>query len=230
MTERAEDLASIERWFVERGVPHFVEGSTDGSALDAWTRALPLLVVAYLLLGLQALDLRNWTAEENIATAAVVIAIAIGTWAISNRLRGRPAFSRPSDIDAPELALFLIGPTLPVLMFGQLTDAQWRHMAQHNYVEAADGLRLNYDKAIREPFAAVSDQDIDLWPLWDIISAPTYMLWGEESALVSASTAEEMRTRGPKAEIKGFANVGHAPALMSADQIETIKGWLKRPL
>ncbi len=123
MDEPGDGLTSIERWFVERGVPHFVERSTEGSVLDTWTRALPLLIVAYLLLGLQALNLRSWTVGENLATAGVVIVVAVATWAISNRLRGKPTFGRPTDIDTPELALFLIGPTLPVLLFGQVADA-----------------------------------------------------------------------------------------------------------
>ncbi|MEL6892207.1 MAG: hypothetical protein AAFP84_11460, partial [Actinomycetota bacterium] len=117
------DVAAIELWFVERGVPHFVERKTDGSVLDAWTRALPLLVVAYLLLGLQALNLAGWTVGENLAAAGVIVAVLVATWAASNRLRGVPTFARPTDIDAPELVLFLIGPALPVLLFGQFVDA-----------------------------------------------------------------------------------------------------------
>ena len=50
----------IERWFVERGLPHFVE--RHDTASEIWGRALPLLVAAYLLLGLNALDLRDWSA------------------------------------------------------------------------------------------------------------------------------------------------------------------------
>ena len=81
-------LDDIERWFVRRGLPHFVERKTDGSILDAWTRALPLLVVAYLLLGFNALDLRNWTLGENLAAVGCVLAMLVAAWAISNRLRG----------------------------------------------------------------------------------------------------------------------------------------------
>ncbi len=106
-----------------RGVPHFVERKTDGSMLDAWTRALPLLVVAYLLLGFNALDLATQTLTENLVASAAVIAILIGAWAISNRLRGVPTFARPTDIDAPELALFLLGPAIPALVYGQYGDA-----------------------------------------------------------------------------------------------------------
>lgn len=116
-------LREIELWFVERGVPHFVESKTDGSMLDAWTRALPILVAAYLLLGFNALDLARWSLGQNLLAAAAVVAMLVTAWAISNRLRGHATFARPTDIDAPELALFLIGPALPVLAFGQVGDA-----------------------------------------------------------------------------------------------------------
>ena len=66
-------LDDIERWFVLRGLPHFAERKTDGSILDAWTRAIPLLVVASLLLGFNALDLRNWTVGQNLAAATAIL-------------------------------------------------------------------------------------------------------------------------------------------------------------
>jgi hypothetical protein len=117
------DLRVIELWFVERGVPHFVERKTDGSMLDAWTRALPLLVVAYLLQGLNALNLAEWSLKRNLFVAVAVITMLLAAWVLSNRLRGVPAFARPTDIDAPELALFLFGPAVPALLFEQTGDA-----------------------------------------------------------------------------------------------------------
>jgi hypothetical protein len=119
----AERANEIERWFVQRGVPHLVETDTDASILDTWTRALPLLVGAYLLLGLHALDLHGWSLAQNLATAAAVIAMLVAAWALSNRLRGVATFARPIDIDAPELLLFVFGPAVPVLVFGQVRDA-----------------------------------------------------------------------------------------------------------
>ncbi|MFK8024721.1 MAG: hypothetical protein AB8G26_12245, partial [Ilumatobacter sp.] len=123
MTDDHTELEPIELWFVERGVPHFVETKTDGSILDTWTRALPLLVAAYLLLGFNALDIVNGSIGENVATAFVVVVVLVATWSLSNRLRGENAFVRPTDIDAPELALFVIGPALPALLFDQVGDA-----------------------------------------------------------------------------------------------------------
>ena len=47
----------------------------------------------------------------------------MAAWAISNRLRGVATFARPTDIDAPELALFLLGPAVPALVYRQFGDA-----------------------------------------------------------------------------------------------------------
>ena len=84
-------LDEIERWFVARGLPHFVE--RQDSPARIWARALPLLVVAYLLLGLNALDLEDWSVGENLAAAAFVVAVLLVTWVVANRLRGPAARS-----------------------------------------------------------------------------------------------------------------------------------------
>ncbi len=118
-----ERVNEIERWFVSRGVPHLVESDNDDTILDTWTRALPLLVAVYLLLGLNALDLSNWSLAQNLAAAVGVLAMLLAVWVLSNRLRGAAAFARPTDIDTPELLLFVFGPALPVLAFGQVRDA-----------------------------------------------------------------------------------------------------------
>jgi hypothetical protein len=119
----SERIAQIERWLVDRGVPHLVEVRSDSAVRDAWTRALPLLVAAYLLLGLNALDLRNWSVARNLLGAAAVLVMLIAAWVISNRLRGVASFDRPTKIDKPELALFLLGPLVPAVAFGQYSDA-----------------------------------------------------------------------------------------------------------
>jgi hypothetical protein len=118
-----EQLARIERWLVERGVPHLVEVRSDSAVRDAWTRAFPLLVIAYLLLGLNALDLQNWSLARNLLGAAAVLAMLLAAWVLSNRLRGVASFDRPTKIDTPELALFLLGPLVPAIVFGQFGDA-----------------------------------------------------------------------------------------------------------
>ena len=53
---------------------------SNSAVRDAWTRALPLLVIAYLLLGLNALDVRNWSLGRNLAGAAAVIAMLLAAF------------------------------------------------------------------------------------------------------------------------------------------------------
>ena len=119
----APDLSEVEHWFVQRGVPHFVERKTDGSMLDAWTRALPLLVVGYLARGFNALDLARWSVARNLSVGVAVLLMLLAAWVLSNRLRGEATFARPTDIDPPELALFMFGPVVPTLVFEQYRDS-----------------------------------------------------------------------------------------------------------
>ena len=117
----AEALAGIERWFVERGLPHFVE--RHDTAAEIWGRALPLLIAAYLLLGLNALDIWEWSLVKNLVVAAFVVVGAVVTWVVANRMRGRGWFERPHRIGPAELAVFTIGPAVPSLLVGPWADA-----------------------------------------------------------------------------------------------------------
>jgi pimeloyl-ACP methyl ester carboxylesterase len=110
--------------------------------------------------------------------------------------------------------------------FGRLEDHQWRHLAEHGSRRDERGWRLHYDPAIRTPYADLTGADIDLWPIWDKIACPTLVLRGAESTLLTEATAQEMQNRGPKATLVTIPEAGHAPALMAAEQIQTILRWL----
>ncbi|MDO8362959.1 MAG: hypothetical protein Q7V88_08675 [Actinomycetota bacterium] len=111
----------MEQWFIRRGLPHFIEPY--GTGPDVWSRAALVLLVAYVAGGLHGLDLRDWSLARNVAAAAVVLALLFATWMLTNRLRHRPALSRPSELGVPELAAFVIGPAIPSAVFGQWNDA-----------------------------------------------------------------------------------------------------------
>jgi hypothetical protein len=109
----------LDDWFLKRGLPHLID---DYSArTDVWTRAIPALVAFYVLGSLNALN-ADWTLGENVAALAGALALVVITWAVANRLRGRPAFSYPTELGPGELAVFLLVPPLIPLIFGQ----QWR--------------------------------------------------------------------------------------------------------
>jgi pimeloyl-ACP methyl ester carboxylesterase len=110
--------------------------------------------------------------------------------------------------------------------FGPLTDAQWRHLADHGGRIRPDGtLGRAYDPAIATAFTTVTD-DVDLWMLWDQVRCPTLVIRGAESDLLRRQDAAAMTQRGPKARLVEFPGIGHAPALMAADQIAAVEAFL----
>ena len=111
--------------------------------------------------------------------------------------------------------------------FGNLSDAQWRHMAVHGARPLdGGGFGLAYDPAIANAFQGDATTDVDLWAIWDRIKCPVLVLRGAESDLLLRETAEEMTRRGPKARLIEFAGCGHAPALMAPEQIAAVRDWL----
>lgn len=118
---KASPRTEMERWFIKRGLPHFIEPYSAGP--DVWSRAAPVLVVAYIAGGLHGLDLANWSLTRNLASAGVVLAILMATWMVTNLARRRPVLSRPRKLGGVELAAFLIGPALPPMVFAQWGDA-----------------------------------------------------------------------------------------------------------
>ena len=124
--------------------------------------------------------------------------------------------------------------------FGPLTDAQWKHLARHGTRQTEDGsYELRYDPKIGEGLHGHVDPEfplgpdllrgIDLWNVWSKLEVPTLVLRGAESDVLRPVTVEEMKRRKPDIEVVEFAGVGHAPALMSDDQIRVVKEFLLRP-
>jgi pimeloyl-ACP methyl ester carboxylesterase len=112
--------------------------------------------------------------------------------------------------------------------FGPLTDAQWEHLARHGHRIHADGsYGLAYDPGIAVN-VRLAVKDWEFWTSWDRIACPTLILHGAQSDLLSAETALEMTRRNPRAERVTFPGIGHAPALMAADQLEIVAQWLLR--
>ena len=113
--------------------------------------------------------------------------------------------------------------------FGDLTDQQWRHMAEASSREVDEGkVALAYDPAIGDNFRAGPLGDVDMWGWWDAIHCPTLVLRGESSDLLLSEHSEEMTRRGPKAELVEITGCGHAPALMDPEQLALIRDWLAK--
>lgn len=111
--------------------------------------------------------------------------------------------------------------------FGTLTDAQWRHLAEHSSRPRDDGtVGLAYDPSIAQALSDGTIVDVDLWPVWDAVTCPVLVLRGAESDVLTPETARQMTTRGPATQVVEVPGCGHAPALMAEDQIEIVREWL----
>jgi len=130
----------------------------------------------------------------------------------------------PTFATYDEIAQYIRNVSAP---FGPHTDEQWDRLTASNVRQRADGRwGLSYDPGIAVPFRAAAAPP-DLWGLWDAIRCPTLVLRGKESDLLSAATAAQMSARGPKPAIVEFAGVGHAPMLLSANQIDPVVRFLR---
>ncbi len=112
--------------------------------------------------------------------------------------------------------------------FGQLTDTDWLHLTEHSVSQRSDGRwGFLYDPAIASPFKATfADQDIDLWPVYELIKCPTFVLRGADSDLLPRATWLEMGERGPRAKLAEIQGVGHAPMFLTEEQISITRDFL----
>lgn len=123
--------------------------------------------------------------------------------------------------------------------FGPHTPEQWLELSRPMLRELEGRWWLHYDPALSVPFKAlnsgsneaaarqaVRDGEAALWGLYDAITAPTLLLRGADSDLLTRETAAQMATRGPKARCVEFAGVGHAPTLVAADQVAVVRDFL----
>ena len=121
--------------------------------------------------------------------------------------------------------------------FGPLTDAQWRDVTRHSVSLQPTGLyRLGWDPAI---IGAMPEQGIegiklsldflsgiDLWPIWDKVRCPVLVIRGGDSDLLTPATVARMRASRPDTRVVEFPGIGHAPWLMSEEQIAVVRDFL----
>ena len=139
---------------------------------------------------------------------------------IGNYVRSGPAhFASKQDVDA--YFREILAP------FGQLTEAQWHHLASHSVMpDNLGGYRLRYDRMIVHGFKLPWRYARQLWAFWDRIKCPTLILRGAQSDLLLLSTASEMLNRNPHARLLEIPHCGHLPPLLEDSQIEMVCDWM----
>lgn len=115
--------------------------------------------------------------------------------------------------------------------FGPHSAEQWLALTLPQLKADADGFIPHYDPAIALPFRAVTQElaamgEAQLWQAYDRLRCETLVLRGSQSDLLARDTAVEMTQRGPRAQLREFDGVGHAPTLVQAEQVETVRSFL----
>lgn len=127
--------------------------------------------------------------------------------------------------------------------FGPHTPEQWLALSRPMLRQRDDGrLGFHYDPGIARPFEvlaqaageetarqAINAGEAAMWAMFDAIECPTLLLRGADSDLLSRATAQAMGQRGPRASCVEFAGVGHAPTLVSPDQVQVVCDFLLAP-
>jgi hypothetical protein len=111
-------LLATERWFLKRGLPHFI--AEYSITRDVLTRAVPFLtfVALFEVVNAPSADFPLWLSAVAIVAGLGILLTGL---AVANRLRGRPTFARPRTIGPVEVAVFVFVPALIPVAF----DAQW---------------------------------------------------------------------------------------------------------
>jgi len=124
------------------------------------------------------------------------------------------------SLEALEGAMRTVSP------FGDLTAAQWRHLAVHAARREDDGRwRFRYDPGIAQTFKAKPLDEVDMSAFWNAVRGPALILRGEHSDLLLPGTLEEMRRR-PGTETHIVPGTGHSPMLMDDATAAVIRRFL----
>ncbi|MBV7407987.1 alpha/beta fold hydrolase [Maritimibacter sp. DP1N21-5] len=97
--------------------------------------------------------------------------------------------------------------------FGPADDSFWSRMAETSVRRRDDGkLTIHYDPRL----IAVLESNrgmMDLWPAWEEITAPTLVIRGADSDLLTEGIAARMSATGPAPRVLVMEGYGHAPNL-----------------
>jgi pimeloyl-ACP methyl ester carboxylesterase len=112
--------------------------------------------------------------------------------------------------------------------WGEITDAQYRHLTQHHARRTPDGgFSLHYDPQITRLFPAMAlAPGVFFWDAWYRVRCPVLLIRGENSTVFPPEVARTMLEVKPDAQLVEIPGAGHAPALMSDAQIAIVRKFL----
>lgn len=110
-----------------------------------------------------------------------------------------------------------------------LSDEIWRNLTLHSVKQQPDGsYMLAYDPKVSSSMLKFWFTGVHLWPVWERIRCPVLVMWGAKSDVLLSETIDRMNRSGPKIDVAKISNCGHAPSLMTQDQVDIINNWLQK--
>ena len=128
---------------------------------------------------------------------------------------------------------------------GKLSKAAWQKLAEDSLrYDAKQGVyKLDYDPAITEGFRWGNRINLlvnpfhramiatflssDLRNIWQHVGVPVLLLHGEDSRVLDSITLQGMQKDRDNITVLDFPGVGHAPALVSTQEVKAIRDWIK---
>lgn len=112
--------------------------------------------------------------------------------------------------------------------FSNMPEGRWLEDAKMRYTEAPEGLRINYDPALRDAVLAAFDgPEVDAWPLFDACAGlPLALIRGANSDLLPSACADEMRRRRPDMAFADVPDRAHVPYLDEPEAIAVVLQFL----
>ncbi|MEO9827570.1 MAG: alpha/beta hydrolase [Paracoccaceae bacterium] len=112
--------------------------------------------------------------------------------------------------------------------FINVPESRWSEEVRKHYVETSEGLKINYDPALRDAVLATADQPMpDLWPLFDALEGlPLALIRGENSDLLTMETTQKMQARRSDMVFADVPQRGHVPFLDEPLALSALGDWL----
>lgn len=112
--------------------------------------------------------------------------------------------------------------------FADVPLSRWVEEVERNYDVTPDGIRINYDPALRESYlAAMAAGDADLWPLFDALAGkPLAVIHGQGSDLLTDAGVAAMKAKRPDLMVAEVPGRGHIPFLDEPESLATIQDWI----
>jgi pimeloyl-ACP methyl ester carboxylesterase len=132
------------------------------------------------------------------------------------------------DLSFPSLQAGIDEAALLAASFGPLTQEEWREINTPLLHEVEGAWRFRYDPRIGEPFKSLTPEQNEqgeqfLWGSLAAFKGPLLVVRGEQSDLLSRQTVAKMLEVGHDVSSVEIPGVGHAPAFLSADQIDVAR-------